>query len=243
MKDENRRALSAPAAVGLLRPGEITVSLTGRRAPPAGTEGRAGLRPAEQRARRELAGYQRLIAPAIAYRVHPVRSAGPEGIVLESGDVLAGPCPEPLASAQQIAASVGTIGPALETEVARLFKEKEALKAVLLDGLGNEALEATVLKAVKLIRRLAARQGHGASCAIMPGSGRLPLSEQETVFRLAGGEDIGVHLTGSGMMSPLKSVSMIVAIGPGIHAIASTTLCRTCTMFATCRYRKQVKNK
>ncbi len=183
------------------------------------------------------AGIRSLLQPAIAYNTHVIERI--EGGMLLHNGVAFSECrlPRSWRSARHIIAAVGTIGPKLEEEVARLFADKEPLRAVVLDSLGNAALDPVTRKARELATDLASGYGYQATSPIFPGDADFPLDEQPAVVHLAGAEEIGVHLTPSGMMSPLKTISMIMALGPGVATATVETPCDRCNLAKSCHYR------
>ncbi len=156
----------------------------------------------------------------------------PDGVVFGEPN-LASSCH----SAGHIVAAVATIGPKLEEEVARLFAAEESLRAVVLDGLGNAVLDLVTAKVRELAAQVASGYGCGAGRPVFPGSGELPLSAQPTIVQLSAAAEIGVRVTSSGMMSPLKTVSMIIPLTPGAAAAPGETPCLCCNLAETCRYQ------
>lgn len=75
--------------------------------------------------------------------------------------------------------------------------------------------------------------GHYTTISWNPGQAKLPLQNQEVLFRILKPEDIGLTLTSSKMMSPLKSLSGIVGIStePQDESLIS---CDFCSMNQTC---------
>ena len=50
-------------------------------------------------------------------------------------------------------------------------------------------------------------------------------------------DEIGVSLTSSGVMSPQKSVSMVIGIGPHMPTWSQEEVCARCSLRKTCPYR------
>ncbi len=74
-----------------------------------------------------------------------------------------------------------------------------------------------------------------------PGYGDLPLSQQADLFRVLDvTRRIGVTLTDSGLMLPQKTVTAILGLSPA-PAKKRARACDTCTLYATCLYRKDGK--
>lgn len=169
------------------------------------------------------------LEPAIAYEFCPVKKINDGGARLQGQKRL------PFAS--ELAAIVCTIGPQLERKVTDYFAHDEPLHGVLLDGIGNAAVDILAQEACRMIGVLAESRGNESSSPFSPGMPGFPLSEQRALCRIAKAEQIGVHLSKSAMMIPRKSISMIVGIGPQMPTWTKAQVCAECTLKKTCRYK------
>ena len=112
-----------------------------------------------------------------------------------------------------VAAAVCTLGPALEQRTSQLFAQRQQSLALALDGAANELL-------FMLSRRLQDRivvdaRKHQLTAAgeLRAGDPGLPLAAQPAVLRLAGAAELGVSVSRSQLLHPLKSISMLMGIG------------------------------
>lgn len=142
---------------------------------------------------------QKLLEPAIAWETFET---------VEISQLL----PSRLSSARKLAVSVCTIGAKLERAVSSYFSKSEPLRGLLLDGIGNAALDIVVRGACRLIRDEASLQGYGITNPISPGIPGFSLSDQQALLKLLPVEKVGVSITASGMMAPLKSISMAMGL-------------------------------
>lgn len=111
------------------------------------------------------------------------------------------PCPYALAFA-------ATIGLAPDRLIAR-YATISPVKALLLDAIGNERVEALCDSFEEKIRTKA----QGARRRVSPGYGNLPLALQEELFRLLEpAKHIGLTLGGGLLMSPAKSVTALIGL-------------------------------
>ena len=79
-----------------------------------------------------------LLEPAIVYEFQIITTISHDGVVLENGVVLNGSLLSSiLKSAKELAAVVCTIGPRLEEKVTYFSAQKDPLRALLLDGIGD----------------------------------------------------------------------------------------------------------
>ena len=179
-----------------------------------------------------------LLEPAIAYESHTITEVRHDRLCLEDGTVL---CSSLLSSvvaqAQELGVMVGTIGPHLEEKVAAYFGSNEPLRGLLLDGIGSAAVDCLAQEACQFMNREALSRGYNASSPLSPGMPGWPISEQQHLFRLVPTEQIGVRLTSSAMMVPLKSISMVIGIGPDMPTWKQAEVCDRCSLKGTCRHK------
>jgi hypothetical protein len=109
--------------------------------------------------------------------------------------------------AVQVALGISTIGPALEDEVERQFRDGDMLRGLLLDAFGTAAI-VQIFKTVE--RRIVAEalgRGLWPGRRFSPGYRGWPLEEQRFVFSRVDATAAGVRLNESCMMIPRKSNS------------------------------------
>ena len=150
-----------------------------------------------------------------------------------------------LSNAKELAIAICTIGPKLEKKVTEYLGRGEPLRGMLLDGIGSAAVDSLAQEACRLIAGIALSHGYQASSPFSPGMHGFPITEQSRLFQLVPAEQIGVSLTVSGVMVPLKSASMVVGIGQGMTVRTQAEVCASCNLSRTCHYRfrgKQVKS-
>ena len=86
-------------------------------------------------------------------------------------------------------------------------------RALILQGLGAERIESLCDCFCRELEERMAGEGFSCRTRFSPGYGDLPLSAQGPIFSLLSCEKlIGLTLTGSGLMSPTKSVTAFVGI-------------------------------
>lgn len=186
----------------------------------------------------------RLLRPAVAYEFYAIVSMETDVVRLEGGAALRGPLlPAALPEAQELAVAVCTIGPQLEDRVTAYSEAREALRALLLDGIGTAAVDALVIEACRIIEDEALARGLEASSPLVPGMPGFNISEQWQMLNLVSADEIGVALASSAIMVPRKSVSMIVGIGPHMTRWTQAQVCARCSLRKTCPYRVREQPK
>jgi hypothetical protein len=178
-----------------------------------------------------------LIEPRVVYRAVPVTmwtkdliEAGGERLHIPDIGRLWGPV-------EEIGGGICTVGEALEQRVRRLWDERELPLAVMLDSVGSAAVESLAEYVNDLLCQAAISVGVKVTNRISPGYAGWDTREQAALFRLCPGEPIGVVLNESCVMTPGKSISFLVGVGPAARVDHYFTQCRRCWM-RDCAYRR-----
>jgi hypothetical protein len=181
----------------------------------------------------EYAQTENLVQPAYSYRIVPLE--GPAGNILcLDGEHLPAPWLIPESGElTAVACNVCTIGALLEARVTELFGERRASLAVALDSIGNELLFAVSRRAQDRIQADITKQGLCMAGELRSGDPGLALDTQASVLRLAEAHNIGVRASPGGMMSPIKSTSMVLGVGIELPA-TKWSRCDNCPSRARC---------
>ncbi|MDH3233015.1 MAG: hypothetical protein OEQ29_05780 [Alphaproteobacteria bacterium] len=180
-----------------------------------------------------------LLQPAIAYREWQVAAAEGTVMRLANGARIEGAprLVEQLADATSMLAVAGTLGPRLDAHVSRLFAERQPMRALVLEEIGILAV-AKLGDAIRdLLDEEAKARGQECSSPMSPGETGFAMATQPTVVALAGGEEIGITLSASGAMMPVKSLSMVLGVGEDMPRWAAWQICAGCAARERCRYR------
>ena len=202
-------------------------------------QGQAAERPeVKDLAQRAIDEAQRLAAPAIVYEWFPVHAVDDKTVQIGDAILHMGRHADLLAFAGEALVSVCTIGKALDERVRTLSADNRLFESYLLDTAGVIALGAAGEPLGSIIEEEAARRGWGVSPALSPGSlVGWTISDQKALCALLDLTAIGVAVTAAGILTPQKSGSGLVGIGPDYtsHCVGST--CRFCELRHTCRFR------
>ena len=163
-----------------------------------------------------------LAAPAFAYALHDATEEPKEG----SGE----------SKTLRRAAAVCTLGPGLEAEVKRLNNVGDPVSGLLLDAAGVALLEALAGRAMTHLGDEARQEGLYAGDRYGPGYCGMPMTDQPLLFAQVDASRIGVRLTESGMMQPVKSLSFWVDWRTAPSEASGTYKCRRCAL-TDCAYR------
>jgi len=187
---------------------------------------------------------ERLVAAAL----EEFRSdAEPRGIVAEVGrdefsSIYQGAgdndSPSPLLSifprAEVLTLFAVTLGASLSDRVSMLFDDGKVALGATLDAAASEGTELAGIHVDGVVLEDARTDGRaGAASRILrysPGYCGWNLTGQRALFAALGPEEIGIHLTETCLMEPVKSISGVMVIGPAdIHEFTDDySFCATC---------------
>lgn len=177
-----------------------------------------------------------MLRPAVAYSLYSITAIDDDRLHLEGDRVLSGSSLfSTLSKAEKAAVLVCTIGADLEKAVSDCFESDEPLRGLLLDVIGNAALDRLTKEACRRITEEASGSGFGTTIPLSPGMPGFPISEQRSLVELVPAGEIGVSLTPAGVMVPLKSISMVMGLGRDIKSEHYHS-CDDCTL-EDCLYR------
>ena len=184
-----------------------------------------------------LALGERLMEPRCVYRAVPV-SGQEAGHIEAAGEQLRIPHIGRLWGAlTSVGAGVCTVGQPLEDRVRALFDAHELPLAVMLDSVGSAAVESLAEHVNDLLCQAAIAEGIRVTNRISPGYAGWDTAQQRELFRLCPGMSIGVALNEACFMTPVKTISFLVGIGPEARVDHYFTQCRRCWM-ADCAFRR-----
>jgi len=128
-----------------------------------------------------------------------------------------------------------------------LIEPRVVYRTVKVTGQGPDLIEAggQSLHIPEIARRWGALEecqaaipaGVKVTNRISPGYAGWDTAEQSALFALCAGEPIGVTLNASCVMTPAKSISFLVGVGPAVRVDHYFTQCRRCWM-RECAYRR-----
>ncbi len=178
---------------------------------------------------------ERLMAPRVVYRSVPARLL-PQLIEVEGERLRIPEIGRLWGRIDAVGAGICTIGDATELRVGALFESRELPLAVMLDSVASVAVESLAEYANGLVCQAALGEGLKAANRISPGYAGWDVADQAALFRLCPGGPIGVALNQACFMTPTKSLSFLVGLGPEAR-VDSFTQCRRCWM-RECAYRR-----
>ena len=168
-----------------------------------------------------------LIQPSYSYVIRDIRSVqGARAVIDDSITFRSNVIARLLRQCDQVAVLVATIGESLEGMVHQLIKDRQVLRAMVLDAVGSAAAERVADFVQDEISRGVRHQGLSISLRFSPGYCDWDISQQEMVFRAMNSNLAGVRLTERHLMLPSKSISGIIGIGH--QGAGDYNPCKTC---------------
>lgn len=184
-----------------------------------------------------LAETQGLFSGRVCYREFPLTDAG-AGLDLAFVKTSSRSLRQALLGCDRIVVFAATVGIGLDRLIRRYGSVSPA-KALLLQALGAERIEALCDSFCSEITQQAAATGTCVTDRFSPGYGDLPLDLQRDIFRVLDCQKtIGLTLNESLLMSPSKSVTAIMGLGPNCEP-HKTTGCSHCSK-TDCIHRRSL---
>ena len=144
--------------------------------------------------------------------------------------------------ASYAAVAVVTIGSNLEDESSKMFRNGEFIEALTMDACGIAVLNEVTGYIRQKLADWGESQGWELGYTLNPGCHMIPLEQQKVVFSLVEADRIGVKLTESYLMVPIKSSSLIIPVGKGLDLPnQSNNACELCNRQTTCLYKPYLK--
>jgi hypothetical protein len=180
-------------------------------------------------------------APAAGWDFFPIEAFDGAGAVLEGGvRIGGGPFGRFMENAFEVAIVIATVGPEVDARIDATNRDGDAFTALLMDELANWAVDQTRQEVLRTIRRGAEAAGLHVGVPISPGQSGWSVRDQKVVFALLDGGALGVTLTPSMLMTPIKTVSTAVGIGmePVGPMVEGKVPCDFCSLKERCRYSR-----
>ena len=180
------------------------------------------------------------VRPRYAYRVFSTVHEERGVLLREAGILLTGrSAARMLAQCDQAVLLICTLGAGFETML-RAEQARDMARAVMLDACGSAWVESGCDAAEEELR--ARLPGWFLTDRFSPGYGDLPLCIQpEVCAALDAGRRVGIHVSDSFLMNPMKSVTAVIGIADRPQ-MARVRGCAHCAMAASCQLRKGGKH-
>lgn len=166
--------------------------------------------------------------PKAIYSRYPVDSCTRGSLVLQGGGRFTGRIGEFMGPGiEQVAVFVTTAGSKVTESSEEAFQSGETLEGLCWDALGSHLADAAVQAVLDKVMREVPTD-RMTTLPFSPGYCGIPLQQQRTVFRLIDAQRVGVELLSSCFMSPVKSISGLIGIGPVEEVFSRGNPCDHC---------------
>lgn len=184
----------------------------------------------EAEVNKEIEMAQKLLEPKLAYEKCPIRVDGSrQAVYLPDGRAWEGHfVANYMKGCHTIVITVSTAGPKLSAEIEAAFAQGDYLKAMALDAIADSAIDNINKQFWLILVNMVKKEGKGITGMLSPGHSDWDLTQQKLLFSLIDASAIGVSLTDSCLMVPIKSLSGIYGIGDDIHVSKSSHNCDMC---------------
>lgn len=197
---------------------------------------RPAIRPRFEKALEEIPA---LVEPAACYDSFPISEYLHDRVILENGvRIGGGPVVDVVHGAEEMIVGVCTIGPKVDARI-KEYRENDQFTMMILDELASWATDQVRRQLYTFLQDEAKAHGWRTSSMLSPGESEWSVGDQTTLFKLVDAREIGVTLTDSCIMRPLKSLSLIVGTGSNEMGEEGLTNCEFCSIRDRCRYRLQ----
>lgn len=178
-----------------------------------------------------------LMQPRVVYRAAEVTAQGPDFIEAEGVRLAIPGIGRHWGPLAHVGAGLCTVGRPIEDRARELFDARELPLAIMLDSVGSAAVESLAEYVNDALCQAAIPLGLKVTNRISPGYAGWDTAEQRQLFRLCPGEPIEVELNDACFMTPIKTISFLVGVGPEARVDHYFTQCRRCWM-PDCAYRR-----
>lgn len=177
-----------------------------------------------------------LIEPRVVYERFVVQRVTSNGLELKNGKSLSGELISThFKKCRNIAAAICTIGGEIDAITSESFHQNPAF-SMALEGFASAATEILGNSFCNYLDTMVKSEGLSTSLPVNPGMVGWPVEEgQPQLFSLLDFSSIGVKLEESGLMKPLKTLSMVIGIGHEVNHHSKS--CDLCNLQKTCLYR------
>ena len=235
MRKETRKVIDQPRAVDLpaeLVPSAQILEALGVNTAPAGADVIRSTLESIDTANSIIAGG--LVRCRLIAAEYGIDSLVADGIAVDGHTII--PCDSPLfEGVDRIIAAIITLGPRLEQAVRSAFDGNDPLLAITLDAVGTILVRNASICFQRECATRASAIGLELGPRVSPGCPAVPIEAQKALFSLLGAQSIGVTLTDSLLMIPIKSVSLILPLAVTLpERLRVFSMCHTCRHSETC---------
>lgn len=171
------------------------------------------------------------------YSIHDVVGMTDTQIELEGCPAICGPIAGFVKPARRVAVFVLTLGEGIEERAKRLMTEGALFEGYAWNAVGSAGADLAVDVFTQHLLAFEVGPDEAVTPPFSPGYCGMGLDQQRAVFEILDPSVIGVRLTNTYIMEPVKSVSGLLGIGPEAEVRDRGVPCQWCDL-ETCSMRR-----
>ena len=179
------------------------------------------------------------IEPAACWDRFPIRKFLHDRLVLDDGlRIGGGPVISVVGGAEELIVALCTVGQTVDRLIGEAQKRKQLFEALVLSDLAAWAVDMVRQQLCRRLEEEAKEQGLHISAPLSPGESVWSVEDQAVIFSLLDASQINVSLSTSMVMSPIKSLSLILGVGSQPLGVEGASNCNFCTIKERCAYQR-----
>jgi hypothetical protein len=188
--------------------------------------------------REAVAQVKQVMRPAACWERFPVKKILHQKVVLADGTRIGGgPVVRVVGGAEKLIVAVCTIGLGADRLIEQAQKERQLFKAMLLNDLAAWAVDLLRQELCLWLEEDSHQHGLRVSTPLSPGESAWSVEDQAVIFSLLDADQIGVSLSDSMIMTPFKSLSLMMGIGSQPLGVEGASNCDFCSIRERCSYQ------
>jgi hypothetical protein len=177
---------------------------------------------------------KKCLKPQAGWDIFELDGIHHEQLHLKNGVELGGgPVVDVMGGATHLLLGICTIGNLFDEILTKIQKEN-MVKAVFLDSLGSWAVSQIRPQLIEKMKLQCCEEHPHASIALSPGESSWGMTDQAKIFSLLEPSKIGMSLTESMLMVPMKSLSFIMGLSDQNLGVETGSRCRYCVISTSC---------
>jgi hypothetical protein len=177
------------------------------------------------------------IQPVACWDRFPIQKFLHDKLVLANGvRIGGGPVVQVVGGAEELIVAVCSVGPAVDRLIEEAQQARQLFRALVLNDMAAWAVDMVRQQLCLWLEREAKEQRYHISAPLSPGESVWSVEDQAVIFSLLDASQINVSLSPSLVMSPIKSLSLILGVGSQPVGVEGASNCDFCTIKERCTY-------
>ena len=189
--------------------------------------------------RAALKEIEEAIEPVACWDRFPIHKFLHDKLVLANGvRIGGGPVVPVVGGAEELIVAVCSVGSAVDRLIEEAQQARQLFRALILNDMAAWAVDMVRQKLCRSFEDDAQAGGYHVSAPLSPGESVWSVQDQAVIFSLLDASQIEVSLSPSMVMSPIKSLSLILGVGSQPVGVEGASNCDFCTMKDRCAYHR-----